>query len=113
MLNDSIHYQDSKLYCDAIPIRDIVAQTGTPVYIYSLKRALSNFRRIQAAFGDIQPHIHYSAKANANLSILRALVDAGAGIDAVSAGEIHKALLAGAEAKDIVFAGVGKTADEL
>ncbi|MEO8608954.1 MAG: diaminopimelate decarboxylase [Chloroflexota bacterium] len=113
MLNDSIHYQDGALYSDAIPISEIVAQTGTPVYIYSLKRALGNFRRVQTAFGDIQPHIHYSAKANANLSILRALVSAGAGIDAVSAGEIHKALLAGAEAKDIVFAGVGKTASEL
>lgn len=113
MLNDSIHYQDEALYCDAIPISDITAQTGTPVYIYSLKRALGNFRRIQTAFGDIHPHIHYSAKANANLSILRALVSAGAGIDAVSAGEIHKALLAGAEAKDIVFAGVGKTPTEL
>src|SRR5437868_9845679 len=98
MLNDSIHYQDSVLYCDAIPISEITAQTDTPVYIYSLKRALGNFRHIQTAFGDIHPHIHYSAKANANLSILRALVNAGAGIDAVSAGEIHKALLAGAAA---------------
>jgi diaminopimelate decarboxylase len=113
MLNDSIHYQDGTLYCDAIPISEITAHTGTPVYIYSLGRALGNLRRIQAAFGDIHPHIHYSAKANANLSILRALIHAGAGIDAVSAGEIHKALLAGAAASDIVFAGVGKTPNEL
>lgn len=113
MLNDSIHYQDGKLYCDSIPISEITAHTGTPVYIYSLRRALGNLRRIQAAFGDIQPHIHYSAKANANLSILRALVETGAGIDAVSAGEIHKALLASAKASEIVFAGVGKTPNEL
>ncbi len=113
MLNESIHYQKGALYCDSIPISEITAHIGTPVYVYSLARALGNLRRIQAAFSDIQPHIHYSAKANANLSILRALVEAGAGIDAVSAGEIHKARLAGAAAQDIVFAGVGKTPNEL
>jgi hypothetical protein len=33
MLNDSIHYENGVLYCDAIPISEIAAQTGTPVYI--------------------------------------------------------------------------------
>jgi len=101
------------LYVDAIPISEIVGHSGTPVYLYSLRRALNNLKRIQTAFADLSPHIHYSAKANANLAVLRALINAGAGIDAVSGGEIHKALLAGAKAEDIVFAGVGKTRDEL
>lgn len=113
MLNDSFYYQDSALFCDSVPIREIIAQVGTPVYIYSLSRALSNLAHIRTAFAALNPHIHFSAKANANLAILKALVDAGAGIDAVSAGEIHKALLAGAKPADIVFAGVGKTPDEL
>ena len=60
-----------------MPVREIVAQTGTPVYIYSLPRALANFRRIQAAFP--QAHIHYSAKANANLALLETLVRGGRG----------------------------------
>jgi diaminopimelate decarboxylase len=113
MLNESIHYESGVLHCDAVPIPDIAASVGTPVYIYSLKRALANLRRIQTAFATLQPDIHYSAKANANLAVLRTLVEAGAGIDAVSAGEIHRALLAGTKAEDIVFAGVGKTPDEL
>lgn len=111
MLNDSIRYLDGRLFCDAVPVSEIATQVGTPVYIYSLPRALSNLRRIQAAFP--RAHLHYSTKANANLALLKALVDAGAGIDAVSAGEIHRALLAGAKPADIVFAGVGKTRDEL
>jgi diaminopimelate decarboxylase len=113
MLNDSFQYKSAQLHCDNIPIEQIVAQTGTPVYIYSLKRALHNLSRIRTAFAHLNPHIHYSAKANANLSILRALTAVGAGIDAVSGGEIHKALLAGAKPDSIVFAGVGKTGDEL
>ncbi len=113
MLNDSIHYKDGALYCDSVPVSEIAAQVGTPVYIYSLRRTVNNFRRIQTAFAELQPHIHYSAKANANLAVLRALVEAGAGIDAVSGGEIYRALLAGAKAENIVFAGVGKTREEL
>jgi diaminopimelate decarboxylase len=113
MLNDSIRYQNTSLFCDEIPVQDIAKQTGTPVYIYSLKRATANLGRIQTAFADLHPHIHYSAKANANLAVLSTLIQAGSGIDAVSGGEIHKALLAGADAKNIVFAGVGKTPQEL
>jgi len=113
MLNDSIHYRDGALYCDDISVAGIAAQVGTPVYIYSLPRALANLRHIQTTFAELQPHIHYSAKANANLAVMRALIGAGAGIDAVSGGEIFKALRAGANPADIVFAGVGKTPDEL
>lgn len=113
MLNNSIRYHNYQLFCDDVAVQEIAAQAGTPVYIYSLKRAVANLRHIQSAFAELNPHIHYSAKANANLTILKTLIQAGAGIDAVSAGEIQKALLAGAKAEDIVFAGVGKTHDEL
>ncbi|HEX2621261.1 MAG TPA: diaminopimelate decarboxylase [Phototrophicaceae bacterium] len=114
MLNDAIHYQpDGALYCDGVALSEIAAQCGTPTYVYSLPRALANLQRIQSAFAALKPHIHYSAKANGNLAILRTLIEAGAGIDAVSSGEIHRALTAGANPEDIVFAGVGKTPDEL
>lgn len=111
MLNTSIHYEAGRLFCDGVALADIAAQVGTPVYVYSSTRMLANLRRVQAAFPNA--HIHYSAKANANLAILRTLINAGAGIDAVSAGEIHRALLAGAPPEKIVFAGVGKTGQEL
>ena len=111
MLNDSFHRQDGQLCCDSLLLSDIVAQTGTPVYVYSLRRALANLKSIQDAFPSA--HVHYSAKANANLAVLRGLIKAGAGVDTVSGGEIHRALLAGARSSDIVFAGVGKTTNEL
>ena len=113
MLNESFAYKNNTLYCDSIAVAEIATQVGTPVYIYSLKRVLANLNRLKAAFHDIQPHIHYSAKANANLTILRTLIHAGVGIDAVSGGEIFLALRAGAKAENIVFAGVGKSPSEL
>ncbi len=113
MLNNAIRYENNTLYCDSVAVHDIAAEVGTPVYIYSLRRALHNLERIRAAFQALRPHIHYSAKANANLAILRVLVEAGAGVDTVSAGEIYKALKAGARPENIVFAGVGKTPEEI
>lgn len=111
MINDSFRYQHGQLYCDDVALEAIAAQIGTPSYVYSIPRLLGNLRRLQAAFPDA--HIHYSAKANANLYLLQALIGAGAGIDAVSGGEIYRALRAGAPAAQIVFAGVGKTPQEL
>jgi diaminopimelate decarboxylase len=113
MLNESIHYVEGDLFCDSIPIAQIAAVCGTPSYVYSLRRIIENYDRIKSAFADFNAHIHYSAKANANLALLKTLIDHGAGIDAVSAGEIYKALNAGAKPENIVFAGVGKTKAEL
>lgn len=113
MLNDSIHYLQNELYCDNVAVQAVAAEIGTPVYIYSLKRVLANLSHIRSAFSALKPHVHYSAKANANLAVLRTIVNSGAGIDAVSSGEIYKALLAGAKPENIVFAGVGKTRAEL
>lgn len=113
MLNESIRYVNHELMIDGINLSDLARETGTPSYIYSLPRALQNYRRIADAFANFDAHIHYSAKANANLAVLRALIGAGAGIDAVSAGEAYRALRAGCAPDNIVFAGVGKRYDEL
>jgi len=57
--------------------------------------------------------ICYSVKANSNISILKALVDKGAGLDIVSGGELFRALKAGCPAERIVYASVGKTDREI
>lgn len=113
MFNESIRYSGGTLSVDGFALDTIAQEVGTPFYIYSLPRALANLARIREAFAPLNAHIHYSAKANANLAVLSALVKAGAGVDAVSAGEVYKALKAGAPADQIVFAGVGKTPEEL
>ena len=113
MLNESIHYQNGALCCDQQPLVTIAEAVGTPCYVYSLPRILTRLERLKAAFAPLPIAIHYSAKANANLDILRALVQAAAGIDTVSGGEIWRARQAGCPAADIVFAGVGKTAEEI
>ena len=109
--NSIAHYLYGTLYADGVDLMALTDEIGTPCYVYSRDRAVGNLQRLQTAFPNAE--IHYSLKANANLALVRALVDAGAGLDAVSAGEIYKGLQAGAHAHAIVFAGVGKTEAEL
>ena len=113
VFNSSIRYLDERLTIDDIDLESIVNEVGTPAYIYSLARIRDNFGCLNAAFAPLHARFHFSVKANGNLDVLRALKDVGAGFDCVSGGEIFRALKAGAAAKDIVFAGVGKTRSEI
>lgn len=108
---DHIRYYDGRLSIDAVALDSIAAEIGTPAYVYSLPLIAANLARIRAAFPSAE--IHFSAKSNHNLAVLRALVNLDVGIDAFSAGEIQVALAAGARPEDIVLAGVAKTPEEL
>ncbi len=57
--------------------------------------------------------ICYSVKANSNLSILKLMHEAGSSFDVVSGGELFRVKEAGADLSRVVFAGVGKTDDEI
>ena len=107
------NYIDGELHADAVAVKSIAASVGTPVYIYSATRIASNFRRYRDAFENANCTICYSIKANSNLAVLRLLNRLGAGFDAVSGGEIHRALSVGAPGGMIVFSGVGKTRPEM
>ena len=113
VFNSSIRYVNRRLHIDDCDLETIIAETGAPTYIYSLKRVRENYRRIRDLFASHNARIHFSVKANGNLAVLRALKEAGAGFDCVSGGEIYLALQAGAAGEDIVFAGVGKTRAEI
>jgi diaminopimelate decarboxylase len=106
------HYQEGELCAEEVPIRDLAARFGTPLFVYSHATLTRHIRRFTAAFGD-RVHVAYSVKANPNLAIVAALAAEGAGADVVSRGEMERALAAGVPAERIVFAGVGKREDEL
>jgi diaminopimelate decarboxylase len=111
MDNSTFHYHDSYLHADGVNLSEMSAIVGTPCYVYSRDRTLANLNRLRTAF--LEAEIHYSLKANANLALIRMLIAAGADMDAVSGGEIFRALRAGTAPAQIVFAGVGKTEAEL
>lgn len=106
-------FRDGQLHCEDVPVHQIVEQFGSPLYIYSAATLRENLRRLQHAFSPLTPLVCFSIKSCNNLHLIKLLVDAGAGIDVVSGGELYKALQAGADPRKIVYAGVGKTAAEI
>jgi diaminopimelate decarboxylase len=106
-------YRNGRLACEGVAVETIVAAVGTPTYIYSAATIRRHFESFARAVGHPTNRVFYAMKANGNLGVLATLIRAGAGIDVVSEGEIRKAQAAGAKPADIVFSGVGKTAEEL
>jgi len=110
---DPFVYRNGELYCDDVPVRRIAEAAGTPTYIYSAAGFRDAYQSIATAFSELNPSICYSIKSCQNTHILRYLTELGAGMDVVSGGELYRALAAGADPAKIVFAGVGKTDDEI
>lgn len=107
------HYLDGALHAEHVAVRDLVSQYGSPLYIYSSAQLLHNYGAVRDAFAPLDPLICYSVKSCSNIDILRVLAAQGAGMDIVSAGELQRALSAGVPPERIVFAGVGKSRDEM
>lgn len=110
---NNFKYKNNELYADDVAVRDLAAQYGTPLYIYSKSHLETQFKELTKAMSEVAPLICYSVKANSNASVLQAFIEAGSGLDIVSGGELFRALRAGADPQKIVYAGVGKTVDEI
>jgi len=109
----SFEYQQGELYCEQVPVSRIAKEVGTPCYIYSHETLIRHFHAYDSAFKDIPHVIAFAMKANSNLAILRLMAREGSGVDIVSGGELFRAMKAGVPASKIVFAGVGKSPDEI
>lgn len=112
-MSHHFHFKGDDLYCEDCRVSDIAERVGTPVYVYSYKTLTDHFLKLKKAFASINPLICYSMKANENLAFVKSLVDCGAGLDIVSGGELYRARKAGCDPKKIVYAGVGKTFQEI
>lgn len=107
------HHKDGELYAEDVPLRRIAEDVGTPCYVYSSAAITERYQRYATSLSGLNARIYYSIKANSNQAVIATLGRLGAGADVVSVGEMYRALKAGIPAKDIVFAGVGKTRDEM
>ncbi|MFQ5429145.1 MAG: diaminopimelate decarboxylase [Phycisphaerae bacterium] len=110
---DHFHYQNGELHCEQVPISRMADAVGTPAYIYSSATLVHHYDAVAAAFAELDPIICYAIKSCPNLHICKLLRERGAGFDVVSGGELVRALAAGGDPDRIVFAGVGKTDEEI
>jgi diaminopimelate decarboxylase len=106
-------YRAGVLHAEEMPLTEIADHVGTPFYCYSDAAIRAHFSAYRTALDGLDVDIYYSLKANSNQAVIATLGSLGAGADVVSLGEMHRALKAGIEASRIVFAGVGKTREEM
>ena len=106
-------YKNGELHAEGVPLRDIIAQVGTPTYIYSHATLVRHLKAYEDAFRGV-PHVTcFALKANSNAAVVKLLAKHGGGADIVSGGELFRALRAGVPPRKIVYAGVGKTEEEI
>ena len=106
-------YRNGEMFAEAVPLKRIAREVGTPAYVYSLATLKRHFQVFDQAFAKVPHIVCFSVKANSNLALLRAFAKQGSGFDIVSGGELFRALKAGGDPKKIVFSGVGKKKDEI
>ncbi|UGA39293.1 diaminopimelate decarboxylase [Chromobacterium haemolyticum] len=88
---------------DARQLTELARQYGSPLWVYhadTIRQRIAELKRFDV--------IRYAQKANSNIHILSLMREQGVKVDAVSLGEIERALAAGykadsAEPSDIVF----------
>ncbi len=110
---DHFLYRDGVLHAEDVPLPEIAAEVGTPVYVYSTATLERHYRLFTEALDPLPHLVCFAVKSNGNLAVLKLLGDLGAGMDVVSAGEYLRARAAGVPGDRIVFSGVGKTRDEM
>ena len=110
---DHFLYKNGQLHAEDVPLADIAAAVGTPVYVYSTATLTRHYRLFEEALAGTDHLICFSVKSNSNLAVLRLLADLGAGMDVVSGGEYRRARAAGVPGARVVFSGVGKTREEI
>ncbi len=106
-------YLNNQLYCENIPVKDILEEVGTPAYIYSKNFFVETYKKFDYSLNKIPHKIFYAVKSNFNLSVIKTFSELGCGFDVNSEGELYRVMKLGINGSEIIFSGVGKTANEI
>jgi diaminopimelate decarboxylase len=106
-------YVGGLLHAEDVSLARLADEVGTPFYCYSTATLARHYRVFAEAFAGLETLICYAVKANSNQAVIATLARLGAGMDVVSEGELRRARAAGVAADKIIFAGVGKTREEM
>jgi diaminopimelate decarboxylase len=110
---DLFRYSGGALRAEGVEVERIAAEVGTPTYVYSRGTFEDHLRKIQEAYREVKPLVCFAVKACGNLHILKLMAALGSGFDIVSGGELYRVLQAGGDPAKVVYAGVGKTDEEI
>ena len=109
----SFRYVGKELFCEDVSLAALAKKHGTPLYVYSQATLTDHYRKLHGALDPLDRLVCFAMKSNSNLAVIRTLAGLGSGFDVVSAGELARTIAAGGDPSRCVFAGVGKTEDEI
>lgn len=92
---------------------DEIQSVQTPFYYYNLELLKETLMFLKETSQKNNYSVHYAIKANANRELLKLISSYGYGADCVSGNEVKLAIDTGFKNDKIVFAGVGKTDQEI
>ena len=107
-----VNKKNGELYLDDTSLSDLAVSFGTPSYVYSASLIKDNFLEYKDSIR-MNDKVCFAVKSNSNINILKLLNSLGSGFDVVSGNELKRCLVAGADPKNIVFSGIGKTKEEI
>ncbi|PTB18192.1 diaminopimelate decarboxylase [Trinickia symbiotica] len=113
MTHSAFTYIDGVLHAEQVSAVSLADEFGTPLYVYSRAALTDAYEAYARACAGRRASVHVAVKANSNLAVLNVFARLGAGFDIVSGGELARVLAAGGKAENVVFSGVGKSADEM
>lgn len=104
---------NGELIVGGVPLTQLAERVGsTPFYAYDRALLRARAQALRSAFPR-QVKLHYAMKANPMPAVVALMATLVEGIDVASAGELKVALDAGADAREVSFAGPGKREAEL
>jgi diaminopimelate decarboxylase len=109
----SFRYVKGQLKCEGVALLSLAKKHGTPLFVYSQATLSDHYTKLDRALAPLDHLICFAMKSNSNIAVIRTLATLGSGFDTVSAGEIQRVLDAGGDVRKCVFAGVGKTEEEI
>lgn len=105
----------TELHIGGVAASQLVAQYGSPLYVYDQQQLETNLQAYKKAFqSDRFPtKILYASKAFQTVGMMNLVNQYGFGVDVVSAGELYTALQSDVPVDHIYFHGNNKSTEEL
>ncbi len=113
MTKNVFSYRNGVLCTEAMPLAEIAEEIDTPFYCLSTKQLQRNARVLTQSVEGVVPYVHYAARVNPNLAVLRSMASHGVGAEVVSVGELERAIESGILPSKIIMAGKGKCRDDI
>src|ERR1700730_3543630 len=112
---DYLEVRNGHLSINGVDALELIRKYGTPLFVFAEGRIRTNIERLKHAAAVVDRPIKfcYASKANSNMAILKAVLEAGIDVEVNSGGELFKALRVGFRPDQIIFNGTSKSDDEL